>query len=296
MRNAWIVLAVLLLATSAGAQTAIRCESLDGKYHECRTTSFGDITLTKQLSDTACVEGRTWGTRNGMVWVSGGCRADFAVGLEGLPGSALVTCESLNNTRQTCMADVRSGVALARQLSDNACIRGKSWGTTRNGIWVDRGCRAEFSLGSGRSRMNRANARTLVCESINGNRQRCRADTSYGVQLTRQISSNNCELGQDWGYDHNGIWVTNGCRAEFTVGGYRGATAGPMMSSARPTIRCESKDGKRSYCNANTSMGVSLLRQTSDAACVRGQTWDYDRDGIWVTGGCRAEFVLDSGY
>ena len=301
MRNAWIMVAalltaLLLIAAAASAQTTIRCESNDGKYHECRTSSLGQITLTRQLSDTACVEGRTWGTRNGMVWVSGGCRADFALGLDSASPGATVICESLNNTRQVCRADVRGGVMLARRLSDNECLRGRSWGTTRNGIWVDHGCRAEFNLGSGRSNMNRANARTLVCESSNGDRHRCSADTSYGVQLTRQISSSSCNMGKDWGYDQNGVWVDNGCRAEFTVGGYRGATRGPMTSAARPTVTCESQDGKRSYCRANTTMGVSLLRQTSDASCVQGRTWGYDRDGIWVTNGCRAEFVLDSNY
>ena len=299
MKRAFIMIAALLLvAATAGAQTSIRCESLDGRYHECRTSELGQFTMTHQLSDTACVEGRTWGTRNGMVWVSGGCRADFAMDVNSAPQGATVVCESLNNTRQTCRADVREGVMLARRLSDNECLRGRSWGTTRNGIWVDHGCRAEFTLGAnGYARSG--NARTLVCESMNGKRSRCNTDTSYGVQLTRQISSSSCSMGKDWGYDQNGIWVSNGCRAEFTVGGYRNRNGGmqPMMSSsASPTIVCESLDGKRSYCRADTSMGVSLFHQRSDSSCVRGQTWGYDRDGVWVTNGCRAEFVLGSNY
>jgi hypothetical protein len=37
-------------------------------------------------------------------------------------------------------------VQLLRTLSDSACIEGRTWGWDRNGVWVDRGCRAEFSV------------------------------------------------------------------------------------------------------------------------------------------------------
>jgi hypothetical protein len=37
---------------------------------------------------------------------------------------------------------------------------------------------------------------------------------------------------------------------------------------------------------------VALARQISNSMCIRGDTWGYDSNGIWVTRGCRAEFVL----
>ncbi|HWW61683.1 MAG TPA: DUF3011 domain-containing protein [Thermoanaerobaculia bacterium] len=293
-----LVASIVVLSTAAvaSAQT-VRCESNDGRYHECRADGYGRVMLTRQLSDTACVEGRNWGTRNGMVWVSGGCRADFQFtndsSSSSMSSGTRLTCESLNNIRHTCRARINGEVVLARRLSDNACVRGKSWGVRNNAIWVDDGCRAEFLIRDGGT-LQTANARTLLCESSNNGRNRCSADTSYGVQLTRQISRNNCQLNRDWGYDQSGIWVDNGCRAEFTVGGYRNAGYGSMASSARPTLTCESTNGRRHYCTANTSYGVSLLRQLSDSSCVRGDSWGYDRDGVWVDKGCRAEFVLDS--
>ncbi|HVR40535.1 MAG TPA: DUF3011 domain-containing protein, partial [Thermoanaerobaculia bacterium] len=142
-------IALLLVAAAAGAQT-VRCESYDGKYHQCNTYDAGRVMLTRQLSDTACVEGRNWGTRNGMVWVSGGCRAEFEVTNDSsdISGTHLV-CESLNNIRHTCRAAIRGEVVLARRLSDNACVRGKSWGVRRNAIWVDDGCRGEFIIRDG---------------------------------------------------------------------------------------------------------------------------------------------------
>ena len=36
-----------------------------------------------------------------------------------------------------------------------------------------------------------------------------------GVQLVRQLSSSPCVQGRSWGYGRNGIWVAQGCRAEF---------------------------------------------------------------------------------
>ena len=38
------------------------------------------------------------------------------------------------------------GVQLIRTLSDSACVQGRTWGWDRSGVWVDRGCRAEFSV------------------------------------------------------------------------------------------------------------------------------------------------------
>jgi hypothetical protein len=56
------------------------------------------------------------------------------------------------------------------------------------------------------------------------------------------------------------------------------------------TIRCESKDGRERYCSTNTSRGVNLVTQLSSRGCYQGETWGYDRRGIWVNGGCRAIF------
>ncbi len=59
----------------------------------------------------------------------------------------------------------------------------------------------------------------ITCNS-NGNRyQYCNANTSGRVRLVAQYSHNSCRQGRDWGYDWNGVWVSNGCRARFRVGG-----------------------------------------------------------------------------
>jgi hypothetical protein len=56
------------------------------------------------------------------------------------------------------------------------------------------------------------------------------------------------------------------------------------------TLRCESGDGRTRQCPADTSGGVRLSRQLSRSPCIEGQTWGWDRRGIWVGNGCRGEF------
>lgn len=55
-------------------------------------------------------------------------------------------------------------------------------------------------------------------------------------------------------------------------------------------VTCESVGGDTRSCPVDTSGGVVLSRQLSRAGCWEGDTWGYDRNRIWVSGGCRAEF------
>jgi hypothetical protein len=59
----------------------------------------------------------------------------------------VVYCASDNMGRNSCDADTRNGVRIIRQRSDSDCIYGRTWGYDRSGIWVDRGCRADFEIG-----------------------------------------------------------------------------------------------------------------------------------------------------
>ena len=113
-----------------------------------------------------------------------------------------------------------------------------------------------------------------------------RADTANGVRMTNQLSRANCVEGHSWGFNNNGIWVDNGCRAEFTLGRRGGGGYG-----RRPEILvCESDYGHTHRCSVDTRDGVRLTRQLSRVDCIFGRTWGYNRDEIWVRDGCRAEF------
>ncbi len=221
-------------------------------------------------------------------------------------------CSSDDGKRHYCKTDIRGGVRLSRQISGSPCTQGSTWDFDNRGIWVDRGCRAEFTVGSNsifggnpggnpstNSGGNFGNqnsfgaGQTIRCASDDGHRHTCRADTRGGVRLLNQISGSPCEQGRTWGYDANAIWVDRGCRADFTVGGSSQSTNNSdYRNGGTQVVQCSSDDGKRHYCRADTSRGVSLSRQISGSACNVGQTWDFDSRGIWVDRGCRAEFQL----
>jgi hypothetical protein len=57
-----------------------------------------------------------------------------------------ITCESNNGYRQYCGNYSPSQVRFQRQISDSACVQNRTWGVDRQGLWVDRGCRAIFSV------------------------------------------------------------------------------------------------------------------------------------------------------
>ncbi len=137
-----------------------------------------------------------------------------------------------------------------------------------------------------------ARAQTVItCSSENGRRNYCSADTRGGVTLSRQRSGSSCREGYSWGYDARGIWVDRGCRADFLIrrAGFR-PPGGPGPGGPGRIVNCSSEDGRRNYCSADTRRGVVLVQQRSGSPCRQGSTWGYDRRGIWVDRGCRADF------
>lgn len=77
--------------------------------------------------------------------------------------------------------------------------------------------------------------RVLRCESQNNSYQFCpirKVDTRY-ISLSRQISKSSCQQGRTYGINRRGIWVDNGCRADFIIssGGYaHGNYVNPIYS------------------------------------------------------------------
>ena len=197
-----------------------------------------------------------------------------------------ITCSSDDMRRHTCEIDARGGAQLVRQISGSPCIFGRTWGYDSRGIWVDRGCRAEFQVGSVNWN-GWDSGYTVYCASDDGGRHFCPTSTTSGVRLTRQRSQSECIFGRTWGYTRRGIWVDQGCRADFDLGGY--ANTGSLQTQV---VSCTSDDMRWHSCQADTSGGVRLLRQRSEADCVYGSSWGYDDRGIWVDRGCRAEFEV----
>lgn len=129
-------------APGPGTQT-IRCESTGNRLNTCRTTWQGASRLVRQLSNSACQQGRDWNSRNGEVWVNHGCRGEFQ---RVAMNNYSVTCSSQGSRPTTCAWDRRQGQPyLLQRLSNSACTEGRTWGyNTRQGLWVSGGCRARF--------------------------------------------------------------------------------------------------------------------------------------------------------
>jgi len=142
--------------------------------------------------------------------------------------------------------------------------------------------------------------RTVRCESVDGRRVFCRVDNGGDVRIRRQLSSRPCIEGRNWDSNTRGIWVSNGCRADFAVRGrgdrdrYSGDTRYPVGSSSYvdnngDAIRCDSTGDGRTYCSTEVNRRYMLSR-TRDGRCVEGETWGIDNRGLWVSGGCRGDF------
>lgn len=216
-----------------------------------------------------------------------------------------IACASDDGRYELCRVDTRGGVRLQQQLSRTECVYHQNWGYNRSGVWVNSGCRGVFEVGSpgwhdsSSGSWSGGHGQAVRCESWDGRVNHCRADTHQGVRLDHQLSGARCQYGRDWGYDHNSIWVANGCRAEFEIGhtshggGFSGHSSYSGHTGSVGTVTCASESYRRSYCPAYTRNGVRLERQEShNAECVQNRTWGYDSGGIWVSDGCRGVFAL----
>lgn len=220
--------------------------------------------------------------------------------------SLRVRCESRDGRWHQCPLPQGNGdVTLLRQLSRHACIRNHSWGVDTGGLWVARGCRGEFGReGEVRAMASLPRKRQLRCESRGHGIDHCLIDIAGSVLLTRQLSGRDCDLGESWGYDEKGIWVARGCRAEFEVEAAtrpkkqflrrlfgRGDSSDlPPAVMGRP-LRCESREDARAECSTDDAKRVELVHDLSRGACVAGQSWGWDKGVVWVSKGCRAEFL-----
>ena len=281
----------------------VRCESTDGRSRECPIDSYGRVRLVRQLSGAPCVEGQTWRAADGRIRVTQGCRGEFAASDDYGNGhdyaGQVVRCESNDGRWRQCAMDTQGDIQLVRRLSDSNCIEGRTWGRDPAGVWVNQGCRAEFrSVG-----YDAGVGQSIRCESKDGRYRQCSGDIRGGVRLLRQLSDARCIEGRTWGVNRAGVWVDEGCRAEFETG-YRGNNGWGLgqyggndryghgyRDTGRP-LRCESSDGRTRRCNVVIQQGVRLQRQLSDTRCLQGSNWGWDPSGIWVSGGCRAEFAI----
>ncbi|MFC5435896.1 DUF3011 domain-containing protein [Rhodanobacter umsongensis] len=177
-----------------------------------------------------------------------------------------IRCESIDGRFNRC-AVPWNDAELARQESKGACIRDQSWGVDRQGLWVDRGCRGQF------------------VEARRGWNDR---DDRGGYR------------GDDRGDYQDGY---QGSRRDDYQGNYQGGHRGEDRGGWRPgpgwdrQIRLQCDSNKKRYQMCEVDVGrrghVQLVNQMSDTRCTEGYSWGWNRAGVWVNHGCRAQFVID---
>jgi hypothetical protein len=151
---------------------SVECKSHDRERTRCRV-SWRDARMVDQLSDTRCVRGQNWDVDRRGIWVNRGCSGRFVeAGRHGherdradrhdgyrddhdrwSPGPGWdsrfnVACESQDYEYHFCAVDLGGAgrVTVARQISNSACIEGRTYGSNRAGVWVNSGCAAEFQI------------------------------------------------------------------------------------------------------------------------------------------------------
>ncbi len=196
----------------------------------------------------------------------------------------IITCASEGHDHHYCSADTRSGVVLVNQLSRAGCWKGDTWGYDRNGVWVANGCRAEFEVGrSGYDWQSSMYHNGGYSDRVDWNDRR---DVDRWSRPESQRMTKDEKAGA----------VVAGALA---VGILAAAAADHRDDHSRPGYRspevvvCESLGRDHTYCSVSSTRHVELKRQLSRASCQYNRSWGYDRRGIWVGDGCRAEFWVD---
>jgi hypothetical protein len=206
--------------------------------------------------------------------------------------ASTITCESRNNEYQSCPVDTSQGVRLTQQLSSQGCWQNDTWGYDRNGIWVDRGCRAQFQVGKSSS-------------SSSGNGDALAAAAVVGLAAAAIIASNqnddhhknnnkhnnnnyyNYEDRYDRNYYDNYYDRHDDRYHESTRYGYNGYGGDP-----RRIFLCESRGDHRNYCDIPKRGHVEVFRQRSGSPCTYGRSWGVNGNSVWVDKGCRADFAV----
>lgn len=112
-----------------------------------RGFTYEAIVNNRYRNNTSNVSGIKYDWRNG--WSGDG--RDNDNNRNGDNRAQNIYCASDDGRRHTCPVNTNGGaVRLVNQKSGSNCVQGRTWGFNNAGIWVDRGCRADFEVSSGR--------------------------------------------------------------------------------------------------------------------------------------------------
>ena len=135
------------------------------------------------------------------------------------PTDLLFSCASIDAGRHDCILPAGGQARLVERYSAAECAEGTGWGQSGDAVWVDKGCRAKFSVTLDADQRTAAatdpkrEGTELVCKST-GPYQECALGTGYTARLVEDLSGR-CEDEADWGAREGLLWVNNGCQGRF---------------------------------------------------------------------------------
>lgn len=207
----------------------------------------------------------------GLLLMSNGGNAEAA---------QTIRCESQGGAYRSCPVDTSEGVTLSRQLSREGCWEGDTWGYDRNRIWVTRGCRAEFRVGSSSSSSS-SNTGAEVAGAL-----------VFGALVAGAIEEHHDDRRDRWDEDR---WDDDRYRDSYRGRYDYGYGDGYYRNGARSgrEFTCSSSNGRTQRCGVvGRREHVEVRRRLSNSACTYGRSWGVDDGQVWVSDGCRAVFVV----
>jgi hypothetical protein len=94
----------------------------------------------------------------------------------------------------------------------------------------------------------------VSCVSTGKERQQCPADTRAGIVMLRPTGEAACLLGRNWGYDDQGVWVSEGCGGDFGTGSSSRAAAPSSNSAAEVKSEDEIKQIETTTTGINPAL------------------------------------------
>jgi len=169
--------------------STVTCSSRKSHRKTCYADTSGGVQLIRQLSRATC--NGNWGYTQNQIWVDHGCRAKFQLYVNG--------GQRHGNTGNNNVGHGNTNSSAGHSNNNYNNTAGHSNNNYNN------------NAGHGNQGYNNR----IVCESINYNKNTCSIPQGARVSLSRQLSSASCD--HNWGTSGGHVWVTNGCRAEFSI-------------------------------------------------------------------------------
>lgn len=217
--------------------------------------------------------------------------------------TSTVRCESQGTVMQQCRIPANAQVTLARTLSQEACRRGHNWDVAANFVWVNGGCRADFTVtstgyvpGPGQGNASANPNQLRACRSEADRRMPGYGYDQIAVQPERRDGSVAYVRWRAGPATGMCAVHANGRVLQFTTdagaGGGGGGNVGPGTTV---TIVCESQRTERKECRVPAGSRVRLSRQISQNPCRLNDTYGQSPEYVWVAEGCRGEFEVVTG-